>query len=73
MHICSGLLSGINRYCSNLALHCSADGKPGGLAFLLLTELQAINIIQQTGSVLGTQTNAVNLALVIILQLTACQ
>lgn len=72
MHICPGFLSGIKRYCSNLVLHCSTDRKPGGLA-LLLTELQAINIMQQTGSVQGTQTNAVNLALMTILQLTARQ
>jgi len=67
MHICPGFLSAINRYRSNLALHCSADRKPGGLACRLLTEVPAMNIMHQTGSVYGTQTNAVNLALMTIL------
>lgn len=31
MHVCTGFLYGISRQCSNSALPCSVDGKPGGL------------------------------------------
>lgn len=46
----SRLLVGDQEILKYLVLHYSADRKLGGLAFLL-TEVQAINIVPQTGCV----------------------